>query len=98
MLYKSAYSNHVCNCSRKDSDPIVQNGLSLTPARMLELTRQGFSINAQNSRMLQDVSPAPFRHMDVPIEFTRGFDIADGYMAQQDFRKKVKDIKLEKGD
>lgn len=95
MIQKSKHPNHVCNCKRTENDPIVQNGLALTPARMLELTQQGFSISAQNARFLKDMPMAPYSRMDVPFEFRRGVDVlADGYQMQQEIRKKVRQIQV----
>lgn len=90
--FKNPRKLHTCNIHRGENDPIVQNGLSLTPAQMLELTRQGFSISAQNARMLSEVRPDSFARLDVPLEFRRGFDIADGYQAQQEVHRKVRDF------
>lgn len=83
---------HVSNIERGEYDPIVQNGLSLTPAAMLRLTREGFSISAQNARSQADVRPDCLSRMEVPLEFRRGFDIADGYQEQQRVRQKVIDF------
>lgn len=95
--------NTVCNVLRSKDDAIVQNGLSITPAQMMELTKQGFSISAQNSRMLKEVKSDDFRHMDVPLEFRRGIDpLADGFQMQKEVHQKLRNAvnlaQTEKGD
>lgn len=95
MVQKSFKPNYVSTTERVENDPIVQNGLALTPAKMLELTNQGFSISAQNNRFLQAVPAAPFACFDVPLEFRRGVDpLADGYQAQQEVRSKIKNLSV----
>lgn len=78
----------VVNIVRKEDDPIVQNGLSITPAQMLELTHRGFAISAQNSRMLRDVSSQNVG--EVPLEYTRHFDMADGYQVMREVHSKAR--------
>lgn len=77
---------------RKDSDPVVQNGLAVTPQRMLELAEDGFAIGAQNSLNLTFEQRRDM-DMSIPPERCRGFDIADGFQMQQEVRSKVKRIK-----
>ena len=79
---------HVSNIERVDTDPIVQNGLSITPAQMLELSHQGFAISAQNARMLQDVNSSSVG--EVPYEYTRHFDMADGYQVMREVHTKAR--------
>ncbi|MBR4715715.1 MAG: hypothetical protein IKP34_06025 [Bacteroidales bacterium] len=89
--FKAFKSPHVSSILRKETDAVVQNGLALTPARMLELTNQGFSISAQNARMLQEVREDVFSHMDVLPEYRRGFDpLGDGYQLQQEVHDKAR--------
>lgn len=76
---------------RGKDDPIVQNGLSISPREMMDLTRQGFAIGAQNARMLQEVKSMAVG--EVPLEFRRGFDMADGYQAQQSVRDKARQVR-----
>lgn len=91
LHFKSAKKPHVTNIVRCENDPIVQNGLALTPARMLELNNQGFSISAQNSRILQEIKAGDFGRMDVLPEYRRGFDpLADGYQLQQEIHSKAR--------
>lgn len=79
---------HVSNIERVETDPIVQNGLAISPAQMLELSHQGFAISAQNARMLRDVSSASVG--DVPLEYTRHFDMADGYQVMRDVHSRAR--------
>lgn len=93
MKHFSSFSRpHFTNIIRTDNDPIVQNGLALTPARMLELTNQGFSISSQNARMLREVREDVFSRMDVLPEYRRGFDpLADGYQMQQEVHANLRE-------
>lgn len=79
---------YVSNIERVETDPIVQNGLAISPSQMLELSHQGFAISAQNARMLQEVS-SPGVGV-VPLEFTRHFDMADGYQAMREVHSKAR--------
>lgn len=80
---------HISICERGEHEPVVQNGLAITPAKMLELQNMGFSISSQNARMLDDVRPDDMRHMNVPMEYRRNFDIADAFQSHMEFNKKV---------
>ena len=94
--YRSSF--HVSNVKRIDNDPIVQNGLAVTPAQMLELTHQGFAISAQNARMMADASTPNVG--EVPLEHTRHFDMADAYQAMKEVHVKARKAVdgLRKGD
>lgn len=82
---------HASSIVRKDTDPIVQNGLAITPAQMMELTAQGMSISNQNAMLLRELNYSDAKGFDVPLEFRRHVDIlADGYVAQQEMRAKFK--------
>ena len=86
--FKSWRNNRVVSSAlRSENDPIVQNGLSVTPAEMMQLTKAGFAIGAQNARMLAEVKSMAVG--DVPLEYRRGFDMADGYQAMMSVHQKA---------
>ena len=84
---------------RRSDEPVVQNGLALTPSEMLDLTRKGFSITSQNLRMLQSADPAD-KDFYVPLQYRRGMDISDLSNYQWDVRNKLRDAvsKYDKGE
>lgn len=79
---------HVVNIERQENDPIVQNGLGITPAQMQELMRQGLAIGSRNAFLMQEVSSPAVG--DCPAEFTRHWDMADGYQAMKDVHEKAR--------
>lgn len=86
-------------CRRRDDEPVVQNGLAVTPGEMMRLTREGFSITSRNSMLLDAMDPAD-RDMYVPLQYRRGFDISDLSNHAQDVRLKLKDAvdKYDRGE
>lgn len=79
---------HVVNVKRKEYDPVVQNGLGITPSQMEELMRQGLAIGSRNAFLMQDVSSPNVG--EVPAEFTRHWDMADGYQAMKEVHAKAR--------
>lgn len=89
--FKAYRAPHASSITRKDTDPIVQNGLAITPAQMIELTSQGMAISNQNAAIMRELNYSDAKGFDVPLEFRRHIDIlADGYIAQQEMRSKFK--------
>lgn len=78
----------VVNIERKETDPIVQNGLGITPADMLDLMHKGLAIGSRNAFLSQDVSTPSVG--EVPAEFTRRWDMADGYQAMKEAHAKAR--------
>lgn len=84
---------------RHDNEEIVRNGLAVTPSMALELTNQGLSISAMNSRTAGSIPPTSYKDWDVPIEYQRGMDaLADGFQQQQTARHKLRDFVNKKFD
>lgn len=77
---------------RKSYEPIVQNGLAITPAEMEDMRKRGMAISAQNAQLLQ-VADAGDTDFFVPLEHQRGFDLADGWNAARDIRHKVHEMR-----
>lgn len=86
---KNPIKFHPCVCKRRPDEPVVQNGLAVTPAQMMELTQSGFSISAQNLNALEAADPSD-KDFYVPVQYRRGSDLADVYEAAQEVRRKVK--------
>lgn len=74
---------------RQEYEPIVQNGLAITPAEMMNLTNRGIPISPQNLGLVYDegVSELDFTP---PAEYTRGVEINDLWELRQQTRKKAK--------
>lgn len=87
MIVKHKFRSSVCR--RHDDEPVVQNGLTVTPSEMLDLTRQGMSITSMNLRLLEAVDPAD-KDFYVPLQYRRGIDIADISEHSQEVRQKLK--------
>lgn len=77
---------------RSEHDPVVQNGLAITPQDALEMAISGIPIGTIN---LNDLTYEQRRDVDmsVPPERCRGWDMADGFQAQMDLRQKVGKVK-----
>lgn len=86
-------------CRRRDDEPVVQNGLAVTPGEMMRLTREGYSITSRNAMMLDAVDPAD-RDYYVPIQYRRGFDISDLSNHAAEVRDKLRSAvdKFDKGE
>lgn len=78
-------------CKRKSYETPVQNGLGLTPKQMAELTNKGIPISANNLGLsYQDgVQDSDFT---VPMEHTRGVDLADLWNSAMDGKAKAKEV------
>lgn len=97
MLVKRKFRTSVCK--RHDDEMVVQNGLSLTPSQMMDLTKQGFSISSQNLRYLDAIDPAD-HDFYIPLQYRRGVDMADLSVASQEMKSKLRKAidKYDKGE
>lgn len=77
---------------RQPFEPVVMNGLAITPADMEDMRKRGLAISAQNAKLLQ-IADAGDTDFFVPLEHQRGFDIADGWNAARDIRHKVHEMR-----
>lgn len=80
---------------RKTFEMKVQNGLSLTPAEMMKLAKEGMPIAAA-SPLQESFDNTPQGDFFVPLETRRGIDIADLYAAQQDSKNKLRRLKSDR--
>lgn len=91
MFGKSYKPWHPSTAKRVGDDPIVKNGLSISPAEMDELMKKGMPVAAQMNAMFNDdkISNNDF---DVPLEHMRGIDIAEINNTVLDIREKAKSV------
>lgn len=85
--------NNPSVCKRTEFEPVVQNGLAMTPSEMHELMQQGQAISAQNMQSIKEETPRQRNDFFVGLEHTRGFDMVDGWNAQRDVQAKVRTMK-----
>lgn len=73
---------------RKYDEIVVKNGLSITPARSLQMAASGVPVTGQN---VQNFLPVGDTRPDwnVPLERTRGIDPADLWQTSRDIKSKV---------
>lgn len=79
-------------CNRVEPEEIVRNGLTTTPAQMLSLAQDGIPIASQCETTFHDGVENP--SWDVPLESTRGVDIADLWTARQYVIRKARNAHL----
>lgn len=99
MFYKSHRPHRGVSCKRSEEEPIVQNGLAVTPSQMQELSLRGVAVSAQNAALAINDGAGKYDY-HVPLEYTRGFDAADAYCAEQEARAKFRNVRrrLDKGE
>lgn len=68
------------------SSPTKQ-GLSYTPAELMDLSRKGIPVTAVSSESYFDGEANP--SFDLPVDMCRGVDIVDCWVAQSDSRSKL---------
>lgn len=73
---------------RRENEPIVQNGLAITPTDMYELQQKGIPISVPSLGELYDEG---YSNLDFtpPLEYTRGVDLNDLYEAGQKGRERL---------
>lgn len=81
-----------CTCKRVEPEEIVRNGLTTTPSAMLALAQDGIPIASQCETTFHDGVENP--SWDVPLESTRGVDIADLWTARQYVIRKARNAHL----
>lgn len=89
MKVRTVFTDAQCH---EDSQRVRQN-MAVTPAQMEDLTSKGIPVSSANmASVFDDGIPNP--DWSVPIDNTRGVDIADVWCAQQDARKNLKNAKV----
>lgn len=80
------------NCKRKYYETPVQNGLTVTPAQMAELSAQGIPIGTQQLQGIYE-DKVDGRSYDVSPENLRGVDMNDLWNMRQDTKNKLRNLK-----
>lgn len=91
MFFKSYTPNPVSKAVRTEDDPIVQNGLAVTPAEMNQMLQAGLPISAQINSMFNDDTLVSARDFSVDAIYQRGIDAAEIFEMQQGAKRKIKD-------
>ena len=75
-------------CHRKQGEPVVQNGLAVTPSQVLQMAERGIAPTAQmNAQMIDGHTGSDW---SVPLEEMRGIDIAQMWQESQEVRSKFR--------
>lgn len=85
------YRHHgvkTCVASRCSGEPIVRQGLAMTPADIARMTARGMPVNQQNNGLFQDGEPNPSPY--VTSERRRGVDVAELWEEHQQIVKKAR--------
>lgn len=77
------------NCVLTSEEPIVQNGLAVTPSEMLELTNRGVPISPNNLGVIYEEGSSNL-DFEPPLEHQRGIDITDMWEHREDVKSKMK--------
>lgn len=75
-------------CKRDESDIPVQNGLAITPSKMMVMAQHGVPITVSNEQNFYDGDENPSWTLD-PLK-VRGTDPADLWQLQKSSRKKIR--------
>lgn len=81
-----------CVALRHEDEPIVKNGLAITPSEMMEMMQQGQPISAQGYSIKEETR-AMANDYDVPLEHTRHFDMVDAWNTRMMVQQKVRDAR-----
>ena len=89
-------SKRYCACAtiaRAQNDLETRQGLAVTPAQMDELAAKGIPISSQSAMsQFQDGTPNPSWD-SLPLEETRGIDVAEIWQSSQDSKHKFRDAR-----
>lgn len=75
---------------RNDDDIVVHDGLSLSPSQVAEMTAAGIPISPSNGMQFYDGNRS--LSYDPGLFGRRGVNMIDVWNAQQDSRKKLRDL------
>lgn len=76
---------------RRDGDEIVRNGLAITPQQMLEMSNRGLAVSSSmNAHVMEE--RANDHDFEVPLQYRRGADLADLYVARRDVQEKFRGL------
>lgn len=83
---------HVC-ARRHEDEPIVKNGLAITPSDMASMMQQGIPISAQAHAIVEAETPAQASDFFVPAEHVKHSDMVDLWNAKLDAMEKVRGVR-----
>lgn len=89
MFFKSYTPNPTSKARRVEDDPIVRNGLAITPAQMADMVKKGQPISAQLQAAFNDDGPNS-NDWHVGIEDMRFTDASEAWNASQDAKEKIR--------
>lgn len=88
-LFKYACrATHTCSCNRCDGEPVVREGLAMSPSDVAAMTARGMPVNQKNLSLFQDGEPNPSPY--VTSERRRGVDVAELWEEHQRILKKAR--------
>lgn len=90
MFFRSYTPNPTSKARRHQDDPIVKNGLAITPADMNKMLQAGVPISAQMNAHFNDDTPQQAADWSVGIQDMRGVDAAEVFEASMDAKSKIK--------
>ena len=92
MFFKSYTDNSLSKARRFKDDPVVKNGLAITPVDMNHMLQQGLPIGAQIRSAFADETFTSANDWDIDLSQQRGVDIVDAWEAEQSAKSKIKDF------
>lgn len=88
-LRKKNLQFKVVNIEHRYDEPVVQDGLSLTPSEMMDMVNRGIPISSSNLQVLE-VYKSSDKDFTVPMEFRRNADMADMWQHREFVRENVR--------
>lgn len=92
-MYHNRKLKHFSMPRRHEDEDVVQCDLAYTPSQMMRLVENGFPVTAHqlNPDLFFDGVAVGQGTFDLPLDRTKGVDVADCWQASQTARKKAKD-------
>lgn len=75
---------------RRFEENPVQDGLAVSPAQMVEMTRKGIAISTQNQPDSVFEEGSTINSFDIPLEHRRGVDLVQLWEASESAKKKIR--------
>lgn len=87
-IRKNGSAGRLAHCRYVESDTVVQGGLAVSPAEMMKMAERGIPVSSQNLASFNDGEVNP--SWDLPLDQTRGIDVAALWQNSKDIHKKIK--------
>lgn len=94
-MYRKPFKHRPMSISplrHRETDPVVQNDLAITPQQALTMAETGIAIGSNSWQQLT-TEQRKDKDMFVPLERQRHVDMADMFQAQQDTYQKIQTYK-----